>query len=74
MKACALQQDIDMLPGGDSTEIGEKVKIHLIDSLFTFVFVFYRVLTHYCYKGCKNLKWKVVIIIFQLLMYYVENL
>ena len=25
VKACALQQDFDMLPGGDLTEIGEKV-------------------------------------------------
>lgn len=25
VKACALQQDFDMLPGGDMTEIGEKV-------------------------------------------------
>lgn len=25
VKACALEQDIDILPGGDLTEIGEKV-------------------------------------------------
>lgn len=24
--ACALQQDLDMFPGGDMTEIGEKVR------------------------------------------------
>ena len=26
LQACALQQDLDMLPAGDMTEIGEKVK------------------------------------------------
>lgn len=25
VRACALQSDLDMLPGGDQTEIGEKV-------------------------------------------------
>lgn len=25
VKACALEQDLEMLPGGDMTEIGEKV-------------------------------------------------
>lgn len=27
VKACALEQDLDMLPAGDLTEIGEKVNI-----------------------------------------------
>lgn len=28
VKACALQPDLDMLPGGDMTEIGEKVSLY----------------------------------------------
>ncbi len=27
IEACALKQDLEILPGGDKTEIGEKVKI-----------------------------------------------
>ena len=30
IEACALQQDLDMLPAGDQTEIGEKVKSTII--------------------------------------------
>lgn len=27
LEACALQQDLEVLPGGDQTEIGEKVRL-----------------------------------------------
>lgn len=29
VRACALQSDLEMLPAGDSTEIGEKVIFHI---------------------------------------------
>jgi ABC-type transport system involved in cytochrome bd biosynthesis fused ATPase/permease subunit len=31
LDACALQPDIKILPGGDMTEIGEKVRMHLYE-------------------------------------------
>ena len=37
VKASALQQDIDMLPGGDSTEIGEKVVVIYLIKIFIVV-------------------------------------
>ena len=33
IKACALEQDLAMLPGGDETEIGEKVSTVIFISL-----------------------------------------
>lgn len=30
LETCALLADLDMLPGGDQTEIGEKVQSHLL--------------------------------------------
>lgn len=40
VEACALKSDLDMLPGGDMTEIGEKVKSHdLFCSCFLYLFM-----------------------------------
>ena len=38
LKSCALNTDLDMLPGGDMTEIGEKVRSSYC--LFVFVCLF----------------------------------
>jgi len=37
IKACALKADLDMLPGGDMTEIGEKVNHHICQAYFLIV-------------------------------------
>jgi ABC-type multidrug transport system fused ATPase/permease subunit len=36
LDACALTQDLDMLPGGDQTEIGEKVTIPCFNKYSTY--------------------------------------
>ena len=33
IEACALKPDLEILPGGDQTEIGERVKINIHSSL-----------------------------------------
>ena len=41
IKACALAPDLELLPGGDLTEIGEKVRLRLLLLLFFFFFFFF---------------------------------
>lgn len=40
LQSCALQSDLDILPGGDKTEIGEKVSGYIC-YMFTLASLFY---------------------------------
>lgn len=52
IEACALQQDLDMLPAGDLTEIGEKVCFdHIHINTFIYLFILFHLFIRFGYEA-----------------------
>lgn len=53
LEACALLPDLDILPAGDSTEIGEKVQWPTTDCALLTVYSSVVILFNYVYIDCR---------------------